>query len=154
MVYFYLNECGYEISFSLFDIEKKIIPEKNIIAINELDFYNNILTIDNLRHKEILNVIRSGNADLNTKLISKKYIFQYLISNNTSNDIKANIFYNYFYNEYQKHILLNLFTENNNNDACKLIIDDFFKANFLIEHNNMRGCQLLNYNRIKVYNTL
>ena len=28
MVYFYLNECGYEISFSLFDIEKKNYPRK------------------------------------------------------------------------------------------------------------------------------
>jgi len=38
-----------------------------------------------------------------------------------------------------KHILLNLFTKKNNNDAHKFIIDDFFKSNFLIEQNKMRG---------------
>ena len=139
MVYFYLNECGYEISFSLFDIEKKTTPDENIVNINEVEFYNNILSIEPAQHKEILNNIRSNNADEKTKLISKKYIFQYLISNNTSSNIKANIFYHYFYNEFQKHILLNLFTEKNNNDAHKFIIDDFFKANFLIEQNKMRG---------------
>lgn len=139
MVYFYLNECGYEISFSLFDIEKKIIPEKNIVNINELDFYNNILSIEAPQHKEILNTIRSNNADEKTKLISKKFIFQHFISNDTSDDIKSKIFYHFFHNEFQKHILLNLFIEKNNNDAHKFIIDDFFKSNFLIEQNKMRG---------------
>lgn len=136
---FYHKFHNIDLSHLIIPIPITKIKTKNIIAINELDFYNNILTINTTQHKEILNVIRSGNADLNTKLISKKYIFQYLVTNNTSNDIKANIFYNYFYNEFQKHILLNLFTEKNNNDAHKFIIDDFFKANFLIEHNKIRG---------------
>ena len=133
---FYHKFHNIDLSYLIIPIPPSIIKikTKTIIAINELDFYNNILTIDTAQHKEILNVIRSGNADLNTKLISKKYIFQYLIINNTANDIKANIFYNYFYNEFQKHILLNLFTEKNNNDAHKFIIDDFF-----IEYNKMRG---------------
>jgi hypothetical protein len=136
---FYHKFHNIDLSHLIIPIPPSIIKIKTIIAINEFEFYNNILSIEPTQHKEILNVISSGNADLNTKLISKKFVFKHFISNDVSDDIKSKIFYHFFHNEFQKHILLNLFIEKNNNNSHKFIIDDFFKSNFLIEHNKMRG---------------